>query len=176
MERPPTRRDSSPDGGLLAQSPQAVPLTGRLPSGRELAVRSTPEGEQIEVRSASGDLELRIALTDAGPVLQLRGVRLEIDSTEAIALRCKELEVDAQAISMRAQKDVRIDAQGQMNIQTGGLTNIDAEIINLNCGDRSRYPDGQAALQASSVQAPQTPAIQPPPPASDGSCGCGHQH
>lgn len=162
--------DPRPPQPLAA--PAGTPLAGRLPSGRELAVTSTPRGEQIEVRSPAGDLELRIALTDQGPVLLLRGVRLEIDSTDAVSLRCKELDIHAAGgIRLASGGDVSIAAQGEARIRTQGQAYIDAEVLNLNGGDRSAYPDGQPGYVPPVFKMPEVPP--PPPP---GPHACGHDH
>ena len=58
----------------LAQAELTTELIERaLPSGRKLVVRSASTGDEVEIRAANGELDLRITLTDAGPVVSLRG-------------------------------------------------------------------------------------------------------
>ena len=66
---------------------------GVLPSGRTVVIRADSQGEAIEVRSAGGEMELRIALTEQGPVLTLRGARLEIDAADTVAVNCRHFAV-----------------------------------------------------------------------------------
>ncbi len=143
----------------------------QLPSGRTVATSAEGGREQIEIRSATGDLELRIALTPEGPVLQLRGVRLEIDSTDTVSLRCKDFEVAAtDSIRMSAAKDVLLGAKGELRVKTGGQAHVDSEMIHLNSGDRADYPDGQPGWVP-----PTMPGLpEPMPPATGGDCG--HDH
>ncbi|MDX2016976.1 MAG: hypothetical protein SFY95_04960 [Planctomycetota bacterium] len=124
----------------------ALARVGRLASGRQIAIGETAGGgETLEVRAPDGTLELRIALTDQGPVLSLRGVRLEIDSTEAVAVRCKEFAVETTGgLDLRAGGDVRLNARGEVGLRSSGATNLDAEVLNLNCADRSEWAESDA--------------------------------
>ena len=60
-----------------------------LPGGRTLTVA----GELVEIKSGSGLVELRIRLTDQGPVLQMESVRLELKASESIAIESKRVEI-----------------------------------------------------------------------------------
>ena len=46
--------------------------------------------EELEIRTAEGELEVRITLTEAGPLIQLRGARLEFESPDAVPLYAYE--------------------------------------------------------------------------------------
>jgi hypothetical protein len=120
--------------------------TGVLPSGRTVTVRADGGTEAIEIRSPGGEMELRIALTDRGPVLSLRGARLEIDAADAVAVNCRQFEV-------HAAEGVVLTAAGDVAIRSGGDTSIDGRLVKLNCQDRGGYPDG-AALPEPNPPAP----------------------
>jgi hypothetical protein len=123
-----------------------------LPSGRSVAYHAADGREELEIRSASGQMELRIALTSSGPVLSLSGVRLEVNSSDEVAVNCREFVVNAQAgVSLRTLGDVSIAAAGEARLKSGGKTHLDAEVINLNCGDRTGYPDEQSAAAAEAI-------------------------
>lgn len=101
-----------------------------LPEGRTLEVT---EGDLVEVRAASGQLELRIRLTEDGPVLELESVRLKLTAAESVDVECEDFNVTARssvgiaaqsAISVSGKADVRVDAEGEVHV-TG-------EIIHLN--------------------------------------------
>ena len=49
------------------------------------------EEETLEVVSPDGDVEVSIRLSPEGPVLKLRGARLEIESTDVVAVNCRRL-------------------------------------------------------------------------------------
>jgi hypothetical protein len=100
------------------QAPQTAPQA--LPSGRSVVLRYGDGEEQIEVRSPSGEVEVRIVLTDRGPVVRLRGARLELEAPEEIALTCGRLAVhtkealelaSAGAVHVRAEEDLRLDGK-----------------------------------------------------------------
>ena len=113
-----------------------------LPSGRTLVVRTDGPTEEIEIRSSGGEIEIRIALTKQGPVLSLSGARLEIDASDTIAVNCKQFAV-------RATEGVLLDAAGKVEVRSGNEihlrsaedTFIDGKLVNLNCLDRTGYPD-----------------------------------
>jgi hypothetical protein len=71
-------------------------LEQRLPSGRCVLIRPADDGEELEVRSPEGEVEVRILLTAQGPVLRLRGVRLELEAEQTVAVRCGRFEVRAE--------------------------------------------------------------------------------
>lgn len=140
-----------------------------MPSGRTMSVSSGPAGEQIEVRSPDGQLEIRIALTPQGPVLSVSGAKLEINAAESVSVNCRDLSINAtNSLSLETAGSVGIQAAGDIVAKSKGNTSIDAQVINLNCGDRTGYNDD--ALPKFEVPLPQIPA-------SDGQQGCcGHSH
>jgi phage gp45-like len=73
-----------------------------LPSGRSVVVRLAGGAEELEIRSSRGDVEVRIVLTEAGPVVRLCGARLELDAAETVAVNCRRFEV-------RATDDICLD-------------------------------------------------------------------
>ena len=101
-----------------------------LRDGRTLSVT---EGDLVEVRAASGRLELRIRMTDDGPVLELESVRLMLRAAESVDVDCEDFNVNARSsvgissqgeIALSGAADVRVDAEGEVHV-TG-------EIIHLN--------------------------------------------
>ncbi len=73
-----------------------------LPSGRSVVVRLAGGAEELEIRSPQGAVEVRILLTDSGPVVRLSGARLELDAAETVAVSCRRFEV-------RAEGDICLD-------------------------------------------------------------------
>ena len=105
-----------------------------LPSGAVLSVRADETGEDIRVRSADGRMELSIRMTADGPVLSLRGVRLEIEAADTVALSCREL-----AITTR--EGMRVQTGGAFEVRAARDAAIDADYVKINCGDRTGYHD-----------------------------------
>jgi hypothetical protein len=112
-----------------AVGPQPRPL----PSGRSVLLRIDGGHEELEVRSPEGGVELTVLLTADGPVVRLRGARLELEALDAIALRCRRLEVSAsEGTHLHSGGEVRITGQ-EMRVRTQGDIHMDGDIIRLNC-------------------------------------------
>jgi hypothetical protein len=128
----------------IEREPEAPPssLERALPSGRRLALRIGSAGEEIEIRSPAGDIELRIALTDDGPVVSLRGARLEVDAAD-VSFRCRDFDVEASgAARVASAREIKLEAN-EIRAQTQGDIHLNGAFIRLNC-----TPEGEAAAQA----------------------------
>ena len=78
-----------------------------LRGGRSLRVAEA--GEVVEIRAASGQLELRIRLTDEGPVLQMEAVRMQLRASEAV-------EIESKRVDIKTEGDLTIDAKGEVRV------------------------------------------------------------
>ncbi len=139
---PPPVPDPTPSDDQLA-----VPGVHRgvLPSGRTVVIEADGRGEAIEVRSAAGEMELRIALTDRGPVLSLRGARLEIDAADTVAVNCRQFAVRAaDGVVLDAAGGIALTSGAETHLRSAGDTYIDGQMVKLNCQDRVGYPDDPA--------------------------------
>jgi uncharacterized protein (AIM24 family) len=101
-----------------------VAATLTLRNGRTLALLPAGDDELVEVRAESGTLELRIRMTDDGPVLEMESVRLKLRAAESVDVEAGAFNVDAGEITVSGRADVRVDAQGDVHV-TG-------ETIHLN--------------------------------------------
>ena len=80
-----------------------------LRDGRTLTISGRSDGELVEIRGSSGQVEVRIVLTDKGPVLQMESVRLELRAEEAVEIASKRVEIKAsEEIEVEAEGDVRV--------------------------------------------------------------------
>ncbi len=84
------------------------------------------------MRSPQGDIEVQILLTNEGPLLRLGGVRLELETIESIALRCKRFEVMAgDMVSLRSGGQIEAKAESDMRLNGERLFfNCDADFGN----------------------------------------------
>ncbi len=95
-----------------------------LRDGKTLVVSDQGRDQLVEVRASSGQVEVRIRLTDQGPVLQMESVRLELKATEAIAIESRSVEikgtdhvaVEGQDVSVHGDHDVKVDAAGEVRV------------------------------------------------------------
>jgi hypothetical protein len=122
---------------------QVVPL----PSGTTLTVRAGTDGEEINLRTAGGTLEVKIRLTDDGPVLSLKGATLEIEATDRVAVNCREFSVHAQDRVELSGGDVRVHSGNEIRMKSAAQTYIDGDYVNLNCLDRVGYHDYLPTLE-----------------------------
>lgn len=121
---------------LTPAKPVAVPSddsTRQLPSGRSVVVRVNDSREELEVRSPQGEVEVRITLTDSGPVVSLRGARLELESPDAVSVTCRRFEVSTtEGTQLHSAGDVNITGQ-EMRVKTEADIHLNGGIIRLNC-------------------------------------------
>lgn len=96
-----------------------------LSSGHKLIIRSGADGEDVEIRSPEGKLEVSITVTAEGPVLRMVGGRVEMEATDTMALKARNLELQATEtasmhsdghLTMTAGLDVRTVAQGEVHV------------------------------------------------------------
>jgi uncharacterized protein (DUF2345 family) len=99
-----------------------------LPGGRTLKVA----GELVEIKSGSGLVELRIRLTDQGPVLQMESVRLELKASESIAIESKRVEIKGTEEVAVSGKQVDVDAEEDINVEGKGDVRVIGKMIHLN--------------------------------------------
>lgn len=108
---------------------QLLPLQG----GRTVAV--TTEGAQdiVEIRAAQGQVELRIKITEQGPVLQLDGVRLEVRAAEDIAMQCKRFQVHAEeSVAITSAGEATVTAEDDLKLRSESDVRVNGEKIYLN--------------------------------------------
>ena len=130
----------------IQQSPTATPLN----HGRQLSIRvaqSNAEGDLsdlLEIRSATGELELAIEVGPTGPRLRVRAVDIELCAEKTLTMRCETLEVTARgaasiaagALLALAGDDVRVQAEtGEVAIRANDDVDVRGERIRLNCDD-----------------------------------------
>jgi hypothetical protein len=95
----------------------AAPTTLDLRHGRTLVLEPAGEDDLVEVRAESGTVEVRLRLTEDGPVLELESVKLSLRAA-------RSLDLSAEEITLSGSADVRIDA--------GGDVVVTGETIRLN--------------------------------------------
>jgi len=95
-----------------------------LRDGRKLVVSEAGNDQLVEIRSESGMLEVRIRLTDEGPVLQMESARLSLKAAEAVEIESKRVEIKGSekldlrggAIEVKGESDVKVTADGEVHV------------------------------------------------------------
>lgn len=131
---------SQKNGSMLVletQEEQDEERTGErsvyLAHGRTLTVASEGTDELIEIRASSGQMEVRIRMTEDGPVLQLEGVKLAVKAAEAIDLECKTFKVAAtESVEIASKGEMNVNAEGEMKIESAKDVRVVGDKIWLN--------------------------------------------
>jgi hypothetical protein len=95
-----------------------------LKDGRKLVLSEQGADQLVEIRNESGMLELRIKLTEQGPVLQMESLRLHLKATEAVEIESQRVEikgtervdVSGGQIKVTGEEDVNVDAKGEVRV------------------------------------------------------------
>ncbi len=88
-----------------------------LREGRTLSIEEAGSDELLEVRSSSGQVELRIRLTEEGPVLQMESARLQLRATEAVEIESKRIELRAtETLQLSSDNEIKVDAEGEVRV------------------------------------------------------------
>ena len=80
-----------------------------LRDGRKLVIKD--EERIVEIKNPSGMLELRIKLTDEGPVLQMESVRMELKATESLEISSKRIDIVGTDIDIKAKESIDVVAE-----------------------------------------------------------------
>lgn len=103
-----------------------------LPSGRSVVLRVGEAPEELEIRSPRGELEVRITLTDEGPVVQLRGARVEVEAADTLAVSCRRFDLrTTETAHLSSAGDIEITGR-EMRVLTEGDVHMTGDIIHTD--------------------------------------------
>ena len=96
-----------------------------LKDGRTLTVTDLGSDQLVEIRNESGMLEVRIQLTEQGPVLQMESARLELKATEAVTIESptvaitgtEKLELSGGKIEVDAEEEIEIEGKKDVRVK-----------------------------------------------------------
>jgi len=95
-----------------------------LKDGRKLVLSEQGTEQLVEIRNESGMLELRIRLTEQGPVLQMESLRLSLKATESVEIESQRVEIKATEqvevsggkVKIASEEDLNVDAKGEIRV------------------------------------------------------------
>lgn len=104
-----------------------------LRDGRKL-VLSEEGGEQlVEIKNPSGMLELRIKLTDAGPVLQMEAARLQLKATESVEIESARVEIKGtEQVAVTSGGTIEVSSEEETTVESNGDVKVVGKMIWLN--------------------------------------------
>jgi hypothetical protein len=90
-----------------------------LRDGRKLVVSEQAGDQLVEIRSESGMLEIRILLTEQGPVLQMESARLSLKATESV-------EIESKQVAIKATENIDVQAAGDV-VVVGAMIHLNPD-------------------------------------------------
>lgn len=116
-----------------ADEAQAESRQVYLRDGRTLTIGDAGADQLVEIRAASGALELRIQLTEAGPILQMEAVRLQLRATEAVEIASKRIDLKAtEGLGLTAGGEIQVAGEADVKVDAKGEVRINGAMIYLN--------------------------------------------
>ncbi len=84
-----------------------------LADGRKLVV----EDRTVEIRNESGLVEVRIELTEKGPVLRMESARLELKASEAVEIESPRVAIKGGKIEVEGEEEVTVESTGDVRVR-----------------------------------------------------------
>ena len=104
----------------------------QLDSGRRIHVQCDGQEEIIEIAESNGDILMKVRMTDEGPVISAQGARLELKSSETIALEAKKIRIQAQEEAIVESKGgLDLSASKKMDLHADDDIRIVGEIASI---------------------------------------------
>jgi hypothetical protein len=96
-----------------------------LRDGRKLVVSDQGTDQLVEIRNESGMLEVRIRLTEEGPVLQMESARISLKAAESVQIESKRVEIKgAEKLELKGGE---VEMTGEKNEEEG--TSGDVKVV-----------------------------------------------
>lgn len=106
-----------------------------LGHGRSLALvprQDAAEAATIEIRGQGGMLELRIRITDTGPVLEMEGIRLAVTAADSIEMKSRRVVVQAEeSLTLASRGQAALLAQDKIHVRTREYLGLDGKLVGL---------------------------------------------
>ena len=104
-----------------------------LRDGRTLTVTGQASEELVEIRSSAGMVEVRIRMTEQGPVLQMEAVRMQLKAAEAVDIETRQLNVRTEeGVNVAAKGDIKLAGESDVLVDAAGEGRINGKMIYLN--------------------------------------------
>src|SRR5690606_36108023 len=95
-----------------------------LRDGRKLVLSEQGGDQLVEIRNGAGMLEVRIRLTEEGPVLQMESAKLSLKAADAVEIESKRVEIKGTEklelaggeVQVTGEEDVKVTAEGEVHV------------------------------------------------------------
>ncbi len=96
-----------------------------LKDGRKLTLSEQGGDQLVEIRNESGLVEVRIKLTEEGPVLQMEAVRMQLKAAEQVSIEsqaveikgAERVEVTGGKIDVTGEEDVNVESKAEVRVR-----------------------------------------------------------
>ena len=96
-----------------------------LKDGRKLTLSEQGGDQLVEIRNESGLVEVRIKLTEEGPVLQMEAVRMQLKASEQVTIEsqaveirgAEHVEVSGGKVDVTAEEDVNVESKAEVRVR-----------------------------------------------------------
>ena len=103
-----------------------------LRHGKKLVISDAGQDQLVEIRDAAGTLELRIKLTQDGPVLQMDSVRLQLKASESVAIESPRVEIKGSEQLELSGGEVHVQGDNEVKVDSNGDVRVVGKMIWLN--------------------------------------------
>lgn len=104
-----------------------------LAHGRTLSIVTEGGDDLVEIRGEGGLVELRLRMTEGGPVLQVEGVKVALAAAESVEVQCKTFKVAAsEEIALSTEGELAVSAEGEMKLEATEDVRVVGKRIHLN--------------------------------------------
>jgi uncharacterized protein (DUF2345 family) len=86
----------------------------------------------VEIRGASGMLEVRIRLTEQGPVLQMETARMQLKASEAVEIESARVEIKGTERVEVAGGNVKVHGDEDVEVEANSDVRVTGKMIWLN--------------------------------------------
>ncbi len=101
-----------------------------LDHGRTAEIRADRD---LEVRSPDGTVELRVRITEDGPVLFFEGARVQFQAADSIEMKCKHFSVQAdESLELGSEGTVGVRSKGEIRVESEDDCRVVGKMIWLN--------------------------------------------
>lgn len=104
------------------------PTEVKLPSGRLMDIASSPQGDRIEIRSLTGDVVLRVLVSDEGPIFSFKGGQLELAADS-------DLKLKGRRVIVAAREDMLVEVGGDRHSRVAGADRVEAAKIEMQANE-----------------------------------------
>jgi hypothetical protein len=174
VARSPLAVDAGP-GGEAAPSPApsladvdlpASAATVTLASGRRYELAAGADADRLTVRARSGEVVLRVEVTDAGPVLSFSGASVELVGARSLRLAAEEVSIEAgKDLSIASGGALRERVAGDHHVRVAGDERVEAANVEVqaSAGGAAVRALGRIALDGEHIGLNDEPLPQPFP-------------